>query len=45
MTKRNGKKNYKPKAVQSVGTGPKLPDFNWAESNRNAYCLTLQQGH
>lgn len=43
--RKGGKKHYKPKAAKSVGTGPKLSDFNWAESNRNAYCLTLQQGH
>lgn len=34
-----------PRQCKRWVLGPKLSDFNWAESNRNAYSLTLQQRH
>lgn len=44
--KRKGEKSItSPRQRKSVGSGPKPSDYNWAESNINAYYLTLQQGH
>lgn len=45
--KRKGEKNKTLQAQGSAKRGywTKAVGLNWAESNRNAYYLTLQQGH